>query len=310
MVPPRRLARSLAVSVTWFVGLGGLLAVGGCGGLPRPFEGNPGATALRLAQPPPARLVVEPASAALLSNNDQYRFANALAASLDDREVPAVPAFGRQGEWRLVTTADLRNGQVVPHYAVQDPKGAVKGGMDGAPVDANAWATPTPDLLKHEAELATPGLVTLLDHIEAQREQADPHSLLNRPPRVLVGGVIGAPGDGNASLALEMGRELAKKNEVVVDTRADADFIVSGHVNAVPVRSDVTRIELIWTVMDMQGHENGKIVQLNEVPTGFVSGLWGDTAIAAAQEAAGGVQEVILKFLESRRDSLKPKPGS
>ena len=36
------------------------------------------------------------------------------------------------------------------------------------------------------------------------------------------------------------------------------------------------------------------MVQLNEVPRGSLSGYWGDVAAAVAQEASGGVKDVIL----------------
>jgi hypothetical protein len=37
----------------------------------------------------------------------------------------------------------------------------------------------------------------------------------------------------------------------------------------------------------------GRVVQINEVPSGILQRFWGDVAYAAAQEAAGGVQQVI-----------------
>ncbi len=59
-----------------------------CGGLPRPFEGDPGATALRLAVPPPSRLAVPTPTAALLPQSAAETWAGAVADDLVGQEVP------------------------------------------------------------------------------------------------------------------------------------------------------------------------------------------------------------------------------
>jgi hypothetical protein len=41
------------------------------------------------------------------------------------------------------------------------------------------------------------------------------------------------------------------------------------------------------------GEDLGRVLQLNEVPAGSLNGLWGDVALVVAEEAAGGVRDVI-----------------
>jgi hypothetical protein len=53
------------------------------------------------------------------------------------------------------------------------------------------------------------------------------------------------------------------------------------------------RIEIVWTISRRDGHDLGRVLQLNEVPAGSLNGLWGDVAFVVAQEAAGGVRDVI-----------------
>ena len=42
----------------------------------------------------------------------------------------------------------------------------------------------------------------------------------------------------------------------------------------------------IWIVSRRDGEEFGRVVQMNEIPTGRLNRLWGDIAYVAANEAA------------------------
>ncbi len=284
------------------------LALASCGGLPQPFAGNPGATARRLAQPPPSRLLVLPAPDALLPDSGVQGFPVALAAALQDRGVPAFAAYAHKGDWRLVVTAELQADQVTPRFVVQNPAGKPQGAVPGPAVAADQWSAATPDTLQREADAAAPGIAALLDRIEANREESDPNSLLNRPAQVAIKGVTGAPGDGDTSLAHQVGSDLAKGGVVIQPALAGADFVVEGQVRSVPEAGGITRIELQWIVSDAQGREAGRVVQLNEVPRAAISGLWGDVAIAAGQEAAGGIRDVIDKQLRAPSNVGRKKP--
>jgi hypothetical protein len=194
-----------------FLPLALLVLLAGCGALPQPFAGNPGATALRLSQPPPARLVVEPPARPLLPDAQAGRFATVMAETLVARELPAVPAHAGETEtpeWRLKTTAQFRNGHVVPMYTVQDPQGKTQGAAEGQPIDPAAWAQGTPATFQQAADDVAPAIVALLTGIHSAQLASDPNSLVNRPARVFVADLTGAPGDGNHSLALQMRRQL------------------------------------------------------------------------------------------------------
>ncbi|CAH2600172.1 conserved protein of unknown function [Rhodovastum atsumiense] len=281
---PERLLAALLVA---------LLA--GCGDLPRPFMGNPGATARRLAQPPPARLAVAPPTTALLSDEAGSQLTRNLAEALQAQEVPAIAEKPGDGDWRLVTTAELREQQVVPVFTVQNPAGEDQGAAQGAPVPAAAWAQATPALLHEVATQAAPGIGSLLTRIEAARRQSDPNSLVNRPARVFFKGVAGAPGDGDTSLARQMRDQLPRLGPVVQDTQAGADYVLDGHVAAVPIAGKMTRVEIQWLINAPDGRELGRVLQLNEVPTGSLDGYWGDVAVVVVQEAAGGVNDVLIR---------------
>ncbi len=271
------------------------LLLAACGDLPQPFLGNPGARGRILAQPPTPRLAVPVPGQALLSDQGADAFATALAAALQNQEVPAVAGPAQPGDWRLAVTAGLHGGTVVPVYAVIDPKGRDQGKAEGKPVASPEWVAATPATLARAATEAAPGIADLLSGIQAALQQADPNSLYNRPARVQVLPVTGAPGDGNLALTRQMRTILARLGPVVQQTAAGADFIVRGRVKMVPIAGKQQRVEIQWSVVNPQGNERGRVVQLNDVPAGSLNGYWGDVATTVAQEAAGGVRDVILR---------------
>jgi len=280
------------------------VALAGCGELSRPFAGNPGATARRLAQPPPARLAVPAPSEALLADAAGTVLANALATALLAQEVPAVAEAPQRGDWRLVTSAELRGGQVVPVFTVQNPAGEGQGAAQGAAVASAAWAEGAEKTMRGVAESAAPKIASLLTRIEAARQQSDPNSLVNRPARVFFKGVHGAPGDGNTALARQLRTQLPGLGPVVQDTAAGADYVLEGQVSLEPMAGNMTQVEIEWRVDDAAGHDAGRVAQLNEVPAGSLSHYWGDVAAAVVREAAGGIRDVILNQSGARH------PGS
>jgi hypothetical protein len=282
--------------------------LGGCGDLPRPFAGNPGATARRLSQPPPARLAVPPPTAALLADNGGAALADALAKALQDQEVPAVAGPPHSGDWRLVTTAELHERDVIPVFTVQDPAGADQGAAQGVAVPGALWADAAPGTLQGVAKAAAPDIALLLTRIEAARLRSDPNSLLNRPARVYFKGVHGAPGDGDLALAQQLKSQLPGLGPVVQDTPAGADYTLDCQVATAPLPGNHLRVEIQWVVDDAQGREAGRVAQLNEVPAGALSHYWGEVAVAVVQEAANGIREVLVNQIAARAGGAAPEP--
>jgi len=278
---------------TRFAALAVLCLLSACGDLPRPFEGNPGVNGMRLVQPPPSRLAVERPTNALLPDAASQSFADDMAQALAHQDVPAISTTPSPGDWRLLISATLEKGEVIPLYTLIDEKGRQAGLAQGQPVDPGAWSQAVPTTLKTAAGSAAVDIAALLTRIEAARNANDPNSLVNRAARLLVPDVKGAPGDGNIQLARQMRSQLGLLGMVVQNTKAD--FAVAGEVRAVPIAGNMTRIEIQWVVSDSRGEERGRIVQLNEVPGGSLDHFWGDVALVVAQEAAEGVKDVIAR---------------
>ena len=60
-----------------------------------------------------------------------------------------------------------------------------------------------------------------------------------------------------------------------------------------PVSRTQQRIEIVWTVSRRDGEDLGRVAQLNEVPAGTLNGFWGDVALVVAEEASGGIRDVV-----------------
>ncbi len=278
-----------------------LLLPAACGDLPRPFEGRPGAAAARLAQPPPARLAVLPPTQAYLTDAGAAEYAAAVAEAMQEEALPAVADAARPGDWRLELLAELRDGRVVPAFRVRDPAGAERGQTEARPVAADVWAGAASETLRRAGREAAPTIAALLAGIEAARREADPDSLVNRPVRIHLREVRGAPGDGNRSLARHMRDHLTKLGMEVQEVADRADYAVAGDVSLADLPRGQQRVEIRWKVADARGAEAGQVAQLNAVPRGALSGLWADVALVVAQEAAGGVRDVIANQTGPRR---------
>jgi hypothetical protein len=287
----------------------GLLSA--CGDLPEPFLGNPGATARRLAQPLTPLLAVPPGTDTLLPDAANHELAKQIAAALLATEVPAMVRSPEKADWRLITRAERSGNGIKPLFSVQDPQGKEEGSAEGELVALQQWANADPTLLQQIATEAAPRIGAVLTSIRVAHDKADPRSLYNRPAKVLVTDVTGAPGDGDQSLTRQMRARLAVLGPVVLTTPTGADFVVQGDVKVVPIPKHQERVEIQWTVKTGAGDERGRVVQLNEIPAGTLDHYWGDVAVVVAAEASNGVNDVILRQSghdpnETRQSSNRP----
>jgi hypothetical protein len=269
------------------------LLAAGCGDLPQPFRGRAGALSARLAQPPAIRIAVPPPEAALLPNAGATALAEAVVESLQAAELPAAATEPLPLDWRLAVEAVREGNAVRPVFALADADGTNLGRVRTAPVPLRAWAEAGPELFRRVAQQATPGLAELVARVEAARKASDPAALAGGPPRIRLVPVRGAPGDGNRALTARMTDFLTGQGFLVQEEAEGAGFAVQGAVSVVPSRPGVQRAEVAWIVSRRDGHELGRVVQLNEVPAGSLSGLWGDVAYVVAEQAAAGIREVV-----------------
>jgi len=269
------------------------LLLAGCGTLPEPFYGDPGIEGAKLANPPPPVLIIPPPGQALLGDDSAKRYASDLAAALVSYDVPSIAEPANKTDWRLTTTATLNGNSVIPAYAITGPDGKSYGTETGHPVAAEDWANGNPQALAAAANADAAGLTKLLTNVNAAIQQSNPQSLENRPARLYMGAVTGAPTDGDNALSLDITRDLPGINTVLVDNPSQADFTITGAVKSQPDSNGQILVQLTWTIHDSNNREIGKIFQLHDLNPSDITPHWGDIAAAAASEAALGIQEAI-----------------
>jgi hypothetical protein len=296
---PRRLTRFAVFGLT--------LLLAGCGTLPQPFLGKPGREGAVLAIPPPPILIVPPPRTAMLGDHAAHLYAADLASALVDQNVPCVARPAHKNDWRLRITASLVGATIIPHFTLIGPNGKAYGHYHAAPLAAADWAAGTQASLQASAKQAAAPLAQRLAQINAQVQHSNPASLENRPARVKLVLVTGAPGDGDHALALDFRRALPKLNIVVAHHTDRADFLVTGHIRVTPQTPGRDLVELDWVVRDRNHHFIGKVSQLHALKPSDMVPYWGDVAAAAAEQAARGVQQVILN---AKLNPASPAPAT
>jgi len=265
----------------------------GCGTLPQPFYGNPGPEGAKLAIPPPPVLIIPPPTQALLADDSARLYAGDLASAFVTLDVPSIARPEQKTDWRLITTASLNGSEVIPTYTVLGPDGKNYGSQTGAPVAAADWSNGNRQALNKAATTDALALCKLLAAVNADVQQSNPQSLENRPARIFMGAVSGAPTDGDNALALDISRDLPGADGILVDNPADADFAVSGQVKTQPDANSQMLVQITWTVRDSNNRVIGQVTQLHDLNPADITPNWGDVAAAAATEGASGVQQVI-----------------
>ena len=113
--------------------------------------------------------------------------------------------------------------------------------------------------------------------------------------RVAVRRVTGAPGDGGTSLAAAITGFLRQQELTIVEPGGKADFTIDGEVSIAPAGSGKQHVKIMWRVRNASGAEIGTVGQENDVPSGSLSGPWGDVAYIVALAAGEGLVQVLAR---------------
>ncbi len=106
--------------------------------------------------------------------------------------------------------------------------------------------------------------------------------------------LVGAPGDGNSTLASALQAELSKSGVAAAAPGATA-YRVEGLVKVGAVNDGKQPVQIDWNVKDPSGKRLGTVTQKNEIAAGSLDATWGKTADAAASAAAQGILKLLPK---------------
>ncbi len=110
--------------------------------------------------------------------------------------------------------------------------------------------------------------------------------------------LVGAPGDGNSTLASALQAELSKNGVPAAGPGAVA-YRVEGVVKMGATNDGKQPVQIDWNVKDPNGKRLGTVTQKNEIVAGSLDASWGKTADAAASAAAQGILKLLPKTVAS-----------
>ena len=176
-------------------------------------------------------------------------------------------------------------------WELRDPSGR-RIGERAERVDAPAadWEAGKDDAVARLAAASAAQLAGLL-----QDEPAAETEIGGRT-RVAIGGVAGAPGDGNEALARAV-TELLKKQDLAImtDPQAKADLVLDADVAVAKPKAGKQNVKIVWHVRRKDGGEIGTVGQENDVPAGLLNGPWGDVAYMVAVSAQDGIMTLVAR---------------
>ncbi|MGH7087423.1 MAG: hypothetical protein ACREFQ_00815 [Stellaceae bacterium] len=250
-----------------------LLLLAACQPVPHPFADLRDASGPALAPPDSSGVVVVPVAGAPAAAAD------ALAAALRERDVPASTESGNRKSFRLEAEAEPSRGSMRLAWTLRTASGRLLGNGTAAAMqsDPKIWAS-----LANGAAAPIVGLIAGNPAAEAASGTA----------LVMLRGITGAPGDGGTALSRAIGVALDRQG---VDFGTDARFALSCIVAVAPPKDGRQQVSVRWLLALPAGRRLGEVSQQNSVPAGSLDRAWGDVAYDVAGAAAPGIARLIAR---------------
>jgi hypothetical protein len=281
-------ARSLSAAI---------LALAACQPLPHPFADDvppPGSPMLTLRD----NASVTIASVDGVPRATAEKLGAAVASALQKREIAASDTTASIGSYELVgrieeTPPSGDKVAVIAEWELHDPSGQSIGERT-ARLEATAqdWDEGNGDVVAHLADASAEELAPLMQ--DDQPSEVEPEA--GGRPRLLIGGVEGAPGDGGQSLPRAIA-EILKRQDIVLltDPQAKADLVLDADVAVAPPKAGKQHVKIVWRLRRKDGSEIGTVGQENDVPTGLLDGPWSDVAYMVAASAQDGIMQLVAR---------------
>jgi uncharacterized caspase-like protein len=140
------------------------------------------------------------------------------------------------------------------------------------------------------AELARARLTDLKKQEEHNTlAKVTPQESLEPREKLAVVTVVGAPGDGQQSLAVALKKHLSARGLKFATQPGKGVYSIRGVVKLSDSGWRRQSIRLDWQVFDPSGKQLGTVSQQNAIPNGSLDGSWGAVATAAASAAGDDI---------------------
>jgi hypothetical protein len=267
--------------------------------LPRPFQSKNKDLPLLQTVDGESDIVVMPIAG--LPAHDNEALAQAIAGDAQAYDLlvltPPVarPTHVLKGRLHIATSAV---GRATLNWALLNPDKSLAGSFE-VPLDAaTASGEPLSDAaLRRIARATAAGINRItqgsLGGVAPIRPGTQPSVQASGPPRIYVGKVTGAPGDGNKALPSALAATLASAGAKIVADPAQAEFSIHATVELTPADGGTETVAIAWTVDDAKGASLGTINQSNRIAQGALAGPWRETAYDIALGAESGLARLI-----------------
>jgi hypothetical protein len=267
----------------------------GCQPLPHPFADDvPRKGSPMLALKDSASVTIAPVEGTPRATAE--KLGPAMASALQEREVAASDKTASIGSYELVGRIQEMmpsNGKaaIVALWELRDASGQRLGErverIEGPAAD---WAEGKDDAVARLAAASAAQLAALL------QDDAPTEAEIGGRTRLLIGGVTGAPGDGEEALSRAITEQLKKQDLVIVtDPQAKADLKLDAEVTVAKPKAGKQNVRIVWRVRVADGREIGTVGQENDIPAGLLDGAWGDVAYMVAISARDGIMQLVAR---------------
>ena len=266
-------------------------ALAACQPLPQPFKADSRTKATSTLLRPIGETSLFVAPVAGLPDADGRALAEALAAALAERDIPASATARNRLSSVLSVTVEPRGGDMIWRWTEEMPDNSQLG-EPARPLGLGLGRLSDPAGIKQAAKSMAADISSRLNEALAAAAPVD-----TGPAKLAVKDCTGAPGDGNRSLRQAMRELLILGGQAPLPGPEGADYVISCDVKVWQDGPNSERVTIEWVLQAADGSHLGEVKQGNRIPRGQLAQAWGNTAHIIAQGGWQGLSEII----ESRR---------
>jgi len=262
-----------------------------CQPLPQPFQTDGRSRAANTLLRPVGETSMFVAPVAGLPDAEGKALAEALAAALAEKDIPASTTARSRLSSVLTVTVEQRGPEAAWSWSERHPDNS-QDGQPAQPLGLGLAGLGQPAAMKQAAKTMATGISGRLNEVLAASAPAE-----TGPAKLAVKECTGAPGDGNRSLRQAMRELLILGGQPPLPDPAGADYVIACDVKVWQDGPNSERVAIEWVLQDAAGSRLGEVKQGNRIPRGQLAQAWGNTAHIIAQGGWQGLSEII----ETRR---------